>query len=113
MAMNLSQLTRFMNRVDVTLEGLFPGVIRLEGVEYACTCVGGSAMTEYLEDGGQAPAGTRFFRVQKEMLATRPETGTRIEWFESPGSVVRLTVMDCPDRPHESAWVLRCSPSDR
>jgi hypothetical protein len=113
MAMNLSQMTRFMGRVDATLEGLFPGVIVLGGQEIGCTCVGGQAVLEYLGEGGQAPAGTRFFRVRKEVLASRPETGTRIEWILSPGSVERLTVMDCPDRPHETSWVLRCEPSDR
>lgn len=113
MGMNLSQLTRFQSRVDATLEGLFPGTIRLGDVEYACTCVGGAAMLEYLSEGGQAPSGTRFFRVRKDLLASRPETGALVEWLASPASVVRFTLMDCPDRPHESAWVLRCEPRDR
>lgn len=114
MGMNTTQLGRFMARVDATLDGLFPATIRISGTTYACTGVGGSAMLEYLDEGGQAPAGTRVFRVQKTLLATRPETGTMLEWLTSPaGGVTRLTVMDAPDRPHESSWVLRCQPSDR
>jgi hypothetical protein len=113
MGMNISQFGRFMARVEATLEGLFPATIRISGTTYACTGVGGSAMLEYLDEGGQAPAGTRVFRVQKSILATRPETGTRIEWLTSPESVTRLTVIDSPDRPHETSWVLRCQPSDR
>jgi len=111
--MNLAQLTRFQASVDATLDGLFPGTVRINGETYACTCVGGAAMMEYLGDGGKSPTGARYFRIQKALLATRPETGARVEWLESPTSVVRLTVMDSPDRPHESAWVLRCEPSDR
>lgn len=113
MGMNLSQFARFMQRVDSTFEALFPGIIRIAGEEIACTCVGGRSMLEYLNDGGQAPAGTIFFRVRKDLLATRPETGTRIEWVASPTAVTRLTIMECPDRPHETSWVLQCEPSDR
>lgn len=113
MGMNASQFTRFLTRADSTLEALFPAVLKIGGLNYQATGVGGAAALEYLEDGGQAPTGTRFFRVQKAFLATRPETGTRIEWVQNPSSVIRLTVMDSPDRPHDTCWVLRCEPSDR
>jgi hypothetical protein len=113
MAMNLSQLSRFMSRADHTLEGLFPATLRIAGLDYACTGVGGSAMLEYLSEGGQAPAGTKVFRVRKDLLPTRPETGTLVQWMDAPESVARLTVMDSPDRPHETSWVLRCAPTDR
>ena len=111
--MQLRQFTNFMIRVDATLEGLFPATLKIGGLNYQATGVGGAAALEYLEDGGQAPVGTRFFRVQKAILTERVETGTRIEWLASPGSVTRLTLIDCPDRPHETSWVLRCVPSDR
>lgn len=113
MAMNSAQLTRFMGRVDATLEGLFPAVIRINGQSYQCTGVGGDAMNDYLEEGGKAPSGTRFFRIQKAFLPLRPESGLRIAWITAPGSEEKLTVMDCPDRPHETAWVLRCEPTNR
>jgi len=113
MAMNLAQISRFMSRADHTLEELFPATLRIAGLDYACTGVGGSAMLEYLAEGGQAPAGTKVFRLRKTLMATRPETGTLVQWIDSPGSVTRLTVIDSPDRPHESSWVLRCAPTDR
>jgi len=113
MGLNASQFSRFLTRVDSTLEALFPAVIKIGGENYQATGVGGSAALEYLEDGGQAPTGTRFFRLQKAFHPSRLETGTRIEWVQSPGSVTRLTVMDCADRPHDTCWVLRCEPSDR
>lgn len=113
MGMNLSQLTRFMSRVDETLDGLFPAVIRIGGEEIACTGIGGRAALEYLADGGQAPAGVIFFRVRKELLPARPETGTFLEWIRTPDQLSRFTVMESPDRPHETSWVLQCEPTDR
>jgi hypothetical protein len=113
MGMNLNQFQRFMGRVDKTLNDLFPAVIRIAGKSYACTGVGGSAALEFLSDGGQAPAGTRFFRLEKSILSTRPETGTQIKWLQSPSSEVDFTLIDCPDRPHETAWVLQCAPKNR
>jgi len=113
MGMNLSQLQRFMGRVDQTLTDLFPATITIGEDEYACTCVGGDASLQYLEDGGQAPAGMRFFRLSKADLATRPETGTLVTWDASPTGETEFTVMDSPDRPHETSWVLRCAPKNR
>lgn len=112
MGMNLGQFQRFMGQVDATLEGLFPAVLKIGGVNIQATGVGGNAMNEYV-DGGMVPQGTRFFRVRKAFLPARPESGTRIEWVASPGSSTRLTIMEVPDRPHETSWVLRCEPTDR
>lgn len=113
MGFSSSQFTRFLTAVDSTLSDLFPAVIKIGGVNYQCTGVGGDAAKEFLEDGGQAPSGVRFFRVSKAFLATRPESGTLVEWTATPGSVTKLAVMSCPDRPHETSWVLRCEPQDR
>jgi hypothetical protein len=70
-------------------------------------------MLEYADEGGQVPAGMRYFRLSKATHPVRVESGTTIEWVSSPGSASRLTVIDCPDRPHESSWVLRCLPAYR
>jgi len=113
MAMTSSQLSRFMTAVDTTLTGLFPATVTIAGTSYAATGVGGAAMLEYLDEGGQAPAGMRVFRISKTLLANRPETGTLITWSATPGSESALTVMDSPDRPHETSWVLRCVPTHR
>ena len=113
MGMQLSQFQGFMSRVDQTLNDLFPAVVRIGGLNYQGTGVGGAAALEYIEDGGQAPTGTRFFRIQKNILATRPEVGSLIEWVSSPASVTRFTLISCPDRPHETSWVLHCEPRDR
>ncbi len=113
MGMNSASLLRFMQAADATMEGLFPAVIRIAGQNYQCTGVGGSAMLEFASEGGQVPAGMRFFRLSKASHPTRLESGTSIEWISTPGSVTALTVIDCPDRPHESSWVLRCLPTHR
>lgn len=113
MGMTSSQFTRFLTAVDSTLSDLFPATLTIGGTSYAATGVGGAAALEYLDDGGQAPTGMRVFRVSKTLLPTRPETGTRITWTATPGSESALTVMDSPDRPHETSWVLRCLPSNR
>lgn len=113
MGMNNASFLRFMGKVDKTLQDLFPAVLHIGGLNYQATGVGGDAAREYLEDGGEAPSGTRFFRVSKAILPARPETGTRVLWTASPGSETELTVISCPDRPHETSWVLRCLPSNR
>lgn len=115
MGMTSSQLTRFLTAADTTLATLFPGTLTIAGTAYACAAVGaGSAMMEYASDygGGQAPQGSRFFRISKTLLATRPETGTLVTWAGA-GSETALTVIECPDRPHETSWMLRCEPKNR
>jgi hypothetical protein len=115
MGMSSSQLTRFLKAADATLTELFPGTLVIAGTSYACAAVGaGSAMMEFASDygGGQAPQGSRFFRISKTLLATRPETGTRVTW-SGAGSETALTIMECPDRPHEQSWMLRCEPTNR
>jgi len=113
MGMKLQQFARFMGRVDESLGDLFPATLRIAGQNYQATGVGGSAAMEYLEDGGQAPTGMKFFRLSKAIFADRLESGARIHWLATPASQVALTVIDCSDRPHETSWVLRCLPSDR
>ena len=113
MAMNSASLLRFMKAADATMEALFPAVIRISGQNYQCTGVGGAALMEFADEGGQVPAGMRFCRLSKAVYPTRLESGTAIEWVSTPGSVTALTVIDCPDRPHESSWVLRCLPTYR
>lgn len=114
MALSASQFTRFLTAVDSTLTGLFPATLRIGGVNYQCTGVGGDAAKEYLEEGGYAPAGVRYFRISKAIYPTRPETGLLIEWTATAaGGVTKFTVMSCADRPHETSWVMRCEPTDR
>jgi len=113
MGMTSAALLRFMQATDATMEALFPAVITIAGENYQCTGVGGAAMLEYAEEGGQVPAGMRFFRLSKSVYPARLESGTGIQWVSTPGSVTALTVIDCPDRPHESSWVLRCLPTFR
>lgn len=113
MGMISASLLRFMQAADATMEALFPAVIKIAGQNYQCTGVGGAAMMEYAEEGGQVPAGLRVFRLSKVLHPSRLESGTVIEWVSTPGSVTRLTVIDCPDRPHETLWVLRCLPAYR
>jgi hypothetical protein len=115
MGMTSSQLSRFLTAADATLTELFPGTLVIAGTSYACAAVGaGSAMMEFASDygGGQAPQGSRFFRLSKTLLATRPETGTLVTW-SGAGSETALTVIECPDRPHETSWMLRCEPKNR
>jgi hypothetical protein len=113
MGMTSASLLRFMQASDATMEGLFPATIRIAGLNYQCTGVGGAAALEYADEGGQVPTGMRVFRLSKAIHPARMESGARIEWVSTPGSVTRLTVIDCPDRPHETSWVLRCLPTYR
>ena len=113
MGLNASQFSRFLTQADATLSDLFPAVLRIGGLSYQCTGVGGDAAREFLDEGGQVPTGVRYFRISKDIMTTRPESGTLVFWTQSPGSVTKLTVMSSPDRPHETSWVLRCEPTDR
>ena len=115
MGMNSAGMTRFMERVDSTLKDLFPANITIGANSYDCAGVGGDAAKEYLAGlgGGQAPTGTRYFRLEKSLLATRPESGTRVTWNTGPESESDLEVISCPDRPHETSWVLVCGPRQR
>jgi len=113
MGMNSTQFSRFMGRVDPTLNALFPGTITIGETEYEGCAVGGDAALEYLNEGGQAPIGTRYFRIEKTVLEARPETGTFLTWNSPTSSQEDLTVIECPDRPHDTAWVLICKPRNR
>ena len=115
MGMTSSQLGRFLTAADATLTELFPGTLVIAGASYAVAAVGaGSAMMEFASDygGGQAPQGSRFFRLSKALYPTRIETGTLVTWSGAT-SVTALTVMECADRPHEKSWMLRCEPQKR
>jgi hypothetical protein len=111
--MNLGGFQRMMERVDVVMAELFPAVIRIAGVSYQATGVGGRAAMEFLEDGGQAPQGTRFFRIPKSFLTTPPATGTFIEWLRPGGVIDKFRVIEVPDRPQETSCVLRAEPFGR
>jgi hypothetical protein len=115
MGMTSSQLSRFLTKADTTLTELFPGTLVIAGTSYACAAVGaGSAMMEFASDygGGQAPQGSRFFRLAKTLHPTRIVTGTRVTWSGGT-SETALTVIECADRPHEQSWMLRCEPTNR
>lgn len=111
MGMTAASLATFMAASDATLADLFPARIRIGGVEYAASGVGGSALNAYLE-GGRAETGRRFFRVSKALL-DRPAVGTTLEWIDATGAVTRFDIMEVPDRPHETSWMLACDPFHR
>jgi hypothetical protein len=114
MGLSLPQFQKFMTAADVTLAALFPAVIKLGGLSYQASGVGGSALQDYLaEGGGSAPAGTRYFRLSKTFHPTRPAVGELLEWPLAPSGVTRYTIEDVPDRPHETSWVLVCVPRNR
>jgi hypothetical protein len=115
MGMTSSQLSRFLTAADATLTELFPGTLVIAGTSYAVAAVGaGSAMMEFATDygGGQAPQGSRFFRLSKTFHPARIATGTRVTWTGA-ASETALTVIECADRPHEQSWMLRCEPTNR
>lgn len=78
MGMISASLLRFMQAADATMEALFPAVIKIAGQNYQCTGVGGAAMMEYAEEGGQVPAGLRVFRLSKVFI--------RLVWKAAPPS---------------------------
>jgi hypothetical protein len=106
--MTAASLATFMAATDATLRDLFPATVRIAGVEYAAAGVGGSALNSYLE-GGRVEEGRRFFRIAKSLLA-RPAPGATLEWLDATGAVSRFTVMEVPDRPQETSWMLACDP---
>jgi hypothetical protein len=109
--MNLSQFQRFMHKADATLGALFPATVRIGGVSYAASAVGGSAFDDYV-DGGKALRGERHFRIPKSALPDPPAIGSPLSWVSGERDVA-LEVMECPDRPHETSWALRCEPRNR
>lgn len=113
MGLSASQLSRFMASADQTLSDLFPATLKIAGVRYTGTGVGGNALNAYV-DGGKVAQGDRYFRISKDQLATAPAVGSSIEWLEAPTGTPRfLRLMACPIRPQETSWMLHCEPRDR
>lgn len=112
MGLTRASMRRFMEAVDDVLEDLFEASVTIGGTTYAAAGVGGSAMNTYLA-GGNAEQGQRIFRISKTTLATRPAVGTTLTWNDATGSVSSFTIMEVPDRPHETSWFLRCEPKQR
>ena len=110
--MTAASLRNFMNAADATLQALFPTTVVIAGVTYAAVGVGGGANRDYV-DGGNAPNGARHFRISKELLLTRPESGTLLTWAAAPSGVTAYTITEVPDRPHETSWTLTCVPRTR
>jgi hypothetical protein len=113
MGLTSSQFSRFSTLAERTLAELFPASITISGTTYAASGVGGAATHDYLDEGGQAPAGTRFFRVLRSYLPTAPAVGTQLTWNNSTDPVSLFTITQIPSRPHEAAWTLRCEPAYR
>ena len=106
-------VAKLMRATDATMLEIFPATVAIAGVDYAAAGIGGNALSDYV-DGGEAIRGTRVFRVPKTALAVKPASGTALIWKTAPaGAPSRFTVEDCPDRPHETSWHLRCVPRDR
>lgn len=118
MGMTAGQLGRFMARAEETMQALFPATVKIGGVTYAATGVGGSAKDEYV-DGGKVYEGVRFFRILKSALADRPADGTPLEWLTANGAALpvgmraKFKILRVPDRPQEVAWELPCEPIQR
>lgn len=112
MGLNRAGFRRFMERADATLRDLFPCTLVIAGTSYEAAGVGGAGLSEYFE-GGEAPQGARHFRISKSQLGTRPAEGTLVEWPGATGGVTLFRVMECPDRPHETSWTIRCEPDQR
>jgi len=114
MGLSRAGFQNFQRAAQKTLEELFPGVVKIDGVEYAAAAVGGTGAAEYGE-GGRLVKGVRFFRIDKLVLITPPKVGMAVEWLRAGGGeqVKLFTVMEVPDRPHETAWMLRCEPKQR
>lgn len=112
MGLNKLNMQRFLERVDDSLEDLFPATVVIGGTSYAASGVGGSALNTYLA-GGQAEQGQRIFRVSKATLTTRPSVGDALTWSDATGPVTAFRILEVPDRPHETSWFLRCEPAQR
>lgn len=112
MGLSRSSMRSFLSRVDATLQDLFVATVTIGGTSYTAAGVGGSAMNTYLA-GGNAEQGQRIFRISKTDLVTRPAVGTDLTWDDAEGAVSTFTILEVPDRPHETSWYLRCEPKQR
>lgn len=112
MGLTRTNLRRFMARADEAMADMFAATVSIGGTSYAAAGVGGSAMNTYLA-GGKAEEGERIFRISKDDLGTRPTVGAELTWTDAEGPVSLFTILEVPDRPHETSWYLRCAPKQR
>lgn len=112
MRLTKSSMQRFMTRADAAMADLFSASVTIGDTTYSAAGVGGSAMNTYLA-GGNAEQGQRLFRISKTSLTTRPAVGTALTWNDATGPVSAFRILEVPDRPHETSWMIRCEPAQR
>jgi hypothetical protein len=96
--------TEFLSRGQALLEDLFPGVLLMDAVEYACVNSGARTGNE-LEEGGFVENGTRQCRVLKSAMAVPPAIG---EMVELDGEEVRCLAV--AERDWDVAWNIELEP---
>lgn len=105
MSLSATSLSRFRQRVDETLDDLFPVTLVISGAEVAGSGPGGRAVSQYVDSGESE--NFRFpFRIPRRNVPAgwKPRQGLAIDWKVDDSTTIPLEIREVSTRPHEDRF---------
>ena len=107
MGLTGKSLARFRDRVETTLEDMFPCQLLINGTTITASGPGARIVSEFM-DAGKTDNIRVSFRVPKAALSWTPAKDHPVAWIVSATLTIPLEISEFSIRPQETRHAITC-----